>query len=110
MAGLMRGISTTCGFMRPALRAGGRSILHLVSLVNKRNDLSAYALRNGERPVYPPASVSSGLGRPRAGIRGVVFSKLSKQLNQEDALSAPWLQHFRNYCGAIKVARFGPIA
>ena len=39
---------------------------------------------------------------------GVVFSKLSKLLNQEDALSVPCLQHFRNYCGAIKVARCGP--
>jgi hypothetical protein len=33
---------------------------------------------------------------------GVVFSKLSKLLNQEDALSAPCLQHFRNDCGAIR--------
>jgi hypothetical protein len=32
---------------------------------------------------------------------GVVFFKLSKLLNQEDALSAPCLQHFRNQCGAI---------
>jgi hypothetical protein len=37
--------------------------------------------------------------RPVSG--GVVFSKLSKLLNQEDALGAPWLQHFRNYRGAI---------
>jgi hypothetical protein len=37
---------------------------------------------------------SSGLGWP--GLSGVVaFPKLSKLLNQEDALSAPCLQHFR---------------
>ncbi len=38
--------------------------------------------------------------RPVCG--GVVFSKLSKLLNQEDALSVPCLKHFRNYCGPIK--------
>jgi hypothetical protein len=49
---------------------------------------------------------SYGLGWP--GLSGVVaFPKLSKLLNQEDALSAPCLQHFRNYCDAIKVARCG---
>jgi hypothetical protein len=37
----------------------------------------------------------------------VVFSKLSKLLHQEYALSAPCLQHFRNSCGAIKIARCG---
>ncbi len=54
----------------------------------ERNDLSSYALRIGDRPVP--------VLWPRAGIRGVVFSKLSRLLNQEDALSAPCLQHFRN--------------
>jgi hypothetical protein len=44
-------------------------------------------------PCGTPAAVSSGPG-PVTG--GVVFSKLSKLLNQEDALSAPCLQHFRN--------------
>jgi hypothetical protein len=43
--------------------------------------------------------------QPESG--GVVFSKLSKLLNQEHALGVPCLQHFRNDCGAIKVARFG---
>jgi hypothetical protein len=37
-----------------------------------------------------PASVLSGSGRPRAGAGGVVFPKLSKVLNQEGALSAPF--------------------
>jgi hypothetical protein len=35
----------------------------------------------------------------------VVFSKLSKLLNQEDALGAPCLQRFRDYSGATKLAR-----
>jgi hypothetical protein len=43
--------------------------------------------------------------RPVSG--GVVFSKLSKLLNQEHALSAPCLKHFRNYSGPIRVARCG---
>jgi hypothetical protein len=51
------------------------------------------------------ASVASGVGRPQAGVR--VFSKLSKLLNQEDALSAPCLKHFPNYYGPIKVAMCG---
>jgi hypothetical protein len=38
---------------------------------------------------------------------GVVFSKLSKLLNQEDALGAPCLQRFRDYSGATKLARCG---
>jgi hypothetical protein len=37
----------------------------------------------------------------------VVFSKLSKLLNQEDALGAPCLQRFRDYSGATKLARCG---
>jgi hypothetical protein len=41
----------------------------------------------------------------RPAPSGVVFSKLSKLLNQEDALSAPCLQDFRNYRGPINVAR-----
>jgi hypothetical protein len=43
------------------------------------------------------------------GLRPVSggVSKLSKLLHQEDALSAPCLQHFRNSRGAIKVARCG---
>jgi hypothetical protein len=56
---------------------------------DKRDDIFIYALWIGERPVCHPASVSSGLG-PVTG--GVVFSKLSKLLNQEDALSAPCLR------------------
>jgi hypothetical protein len=55
---------------------------------DKRDDPSAYEARIGKRPVCHPAPVSSGVGWPRAG-GGVVFPKLSKLLNQEDALSAP---------------------
>ena len=52
---------------------------------------SAYEVRVGERPVCHPASVSSGLGWPRDGVRWVVFLGLSKLHNQEDALGAPCL-------------------
>jgi hypothetical protein len=50
--------------------------------------------------------------RYRAGGRGpltgdVVSSKLSRLLNQEDALSAPCLKHFRDYCGPVELARCG---
>jgi hypothetical protein len=68
--------------MRPVLTAQAAvSVLHLRQ-VDERDNRSAYALRIGERPVYPPAG-------------GVVFSKLSKLLNQEDALSAPCLKDFQ---------------
>jgi hypothetical protein len=57
----------------------------------ERDDMSAYALRNSDCPVCHPASVSSGPGWP--GLSGgVAFPKLSKLLNQEDALSAPCLR------------------
>jgi hypothetical protein len=36
---------------------------------DERDDLSAYEVRFGGRPVCHPASVSSGLGWPRAGVR-----------------------------------------
>jgi hypothetical protein len=49
----------------------------------------------------------SGPGMASAGVRRCGVSKFSKLLNQENALSAPCLQHVRSYCGAIKVARFG---
>ena len=68
MAGHIRGISAICGFMRPVREQAAVSVFHLVSPV-KRDGISAYALRIGERPVYRPASVSSGLGWPRAGVR-----------------------------------------
>jgi hypothetical protein len=56
---------------------------------DKRDDIFIYAVWVGERPLCHPASVSSGLGRVTGGV---VFSKLSKLLNQEDALSAPCLR------------------
>ncbi len=84
-AGLIRGISKTCGFMRPVL------LVHeTVTAVSARRRPVASLRR-----LCPLAS--DGLG-PVSG--GVVFSKLSRLLNQEDALSAPCLQRFRNYCGA----------
>jgi hypothetical protein len=60
---------------------------------DKRDDIFVHALRIGDRPVCHPASVPSGLG-PVTG--GVVFSKLSKLLNQEDALSVPCL--YGDFC------------
>ena len=63
-----------------------------------------YGLANVPSVIRRPCPLASdGLG-PVSG--GVVFSKLSKLLDQEDALSAPCLQHFRNY-SATKVARCG---
>jgi hypothetical protein len=56
---------------------------------SKRDDLSAFELRIGERPVVSSAPFLSSLGWPRAGIRWCGFSKLSKMLIQEHALSAP---------------------
>jgi hypothetical protein len=64
---------------------------------DKRDDISAYVLRIGARPLQRPSTAlrsgrddnsfaGDGL-RPVSG--GVVFSKLSKLLNQENALSAP---------------------
>jgi hypothetical protein len=36
---------------------------------DKRDDISASAVRIGERPICHPASVSSGLVWPQAGVR-----------------------------------------
>ena len=58
----------------------------------RRDDLPAYVLRVSERPVGHPAFVSSWPAIARADIRCVAFLELSKLLNQEDALSAPWLR------------------
>ena len=55
-----------------------------------------------------PDLASAGVLTYRLELRcGVVFPKLSKLLNQENALSAPCLKHFRNYRAPIKVARCG---
>jgi hypothetical protein len=69
--------------------------------------MSAYALRISDVPFVIRRPWPSGLGWPGLSV-GVVFPKLSKLLNQEDALSAPCLKHFRNYCGPIKLARVVP--
>ena len=58
----------------------------------RRDDLSAYVVRIRERPVGHPAFLSSWPGIARADIRCVAFLELSKLLNQEVALSAPWLR------------------
>ena len=63
-AGLIRGISTACGFMRPVLPSR-RPFPSFTwpSPVNKRDDLSAYALGIGDRPVCHPCPLASdGLG------------------------------------------------
>jgi hypothetical protein len=65
---------------------------HAASRVANGTMPTRYELANVPSPV-----LSSGLGCPQAGVRGVVFSKLSKLLNQENALSAPCLPHF-DFC------------
>jgi hypothetical protein len=57
---------------------------------DKRNDISVYGLR----AFRLSPSVSSWLDSPRPVFRSCCFSKLSKLLNQEDALGAPCLQRF----------------
>jgi hypothetical protein len=52
---------------------------------DRRDDVFVYALRIGERPVCHPSPLS-GLG-PMTG--GAVFPRLSRLLNQENALSVP---------------------
>jgi hypothetical protein len=83
------------GFFWLFYRAGGH--FHLLPAQSGEQTGRSLCLRATYWRPSRLSSVSSGLGWPRAGIRGVVFSKLSKLLNQEDALSAPWLQHLRNY-------------
>jgi hypothetical protein len=90
------------GRSAPKFGSGFRQALN--SPVTKRDDILIYALRIGERPACRTGVRVIWLG-PVTG--DVVLSKLSKLLNQEDALSAPCLKHFRNYCGAIKLARCG---
>src|ERR1700722_10034920 len=57
----------------------------------KRDDLSVYLLRNGERPTCSSVRRCS----PARHRLPMVLFKLSKLPNQEDALSAPWL------CGGL---------
>jgi hypothetical protein len=45
---------------------------------DKRDDLFAYEVRVGGRPVCHPASASSGLGWPRAGVRWGGVSRVVK--------------------------------
>jgi hypothetical protein len=66
------------------------SVFHSVSPVTN-GAMSAYALRIGKRLVCHPASPSSGLWLVTGGV---VFSKLSKLLNQGGALSAPYVRIF----------------
>jgi hypothetical protein len=106
MADLIGGISTTCGLIRP-VRVSGWPFMPFTWSVRWQTGRYLCLRTTDLLRSRPPASVSSGLGWPQAGFGGVVFSKLSKLLDQENALSAPCLQHFRNYCGAIKVARCG---
>ena len=64
-------------------RAGGLFSSSPGQSGDKRDDVSVYALQSGERPV------SSGLGLVTGGV---VLSKMSRLLNQEDALSGPCLR------------------
>jgi hypothetical protein len=57
-------------------------------------------LSSGVRVLWP----SDGLG---PSVRWCGVFQVVKTAHQEDALSAPCLQHFRNYCAATKVARRG---
>jgi hypothetical protein len=85
----------------PFRRGVGRFSLSSGHAGDKRDDMSACSLRIDKRPRLSPAChLAWDSLRPESG--GVVFSKLSKLLNQEDALGAPWLRHLRNYRGAIR--------
>ena len=86
----------TCSGERVAV-----SILHMAGPGDKRNDTSARVPGVDERPVCHPACHLAW-----DGLR-VVFSELSKLLNQEYALGTPGLKHFRNYFEPIKTARCG---
>ena len=62
--------------------------LEPTSTGDTRNNMSAYALLSAIVPFAIRRPLSSGPGWP--GLSGdVAFLKLSKLLNQEDALSAP---------------------
>jgi hypothetical protein len=105
MAGLIRGISTTCGCMRPVLAGRRRPFPSFTWSVRWTKGTISLPARYGLASA--PSSVRIIRHGMSSGRFPAVFSKLSKLLNQENALSAPCLQHFRNYCGAIEVARCG---
>jgi hypothetical protein len=90
-AGLVGGISTSCGLMRP-VPTSRQPCSSLTWPVRGQTGRSFCLRCTYWRTSSPPAFVSSGPGRPRAGAGGVVFPKLSKVLNQEGALSAPLLR------------------
>jgi hypothetical protein len=65
--------------------------LELLLPGGKRDDMSAYAPGIGDCPVCHPAPVVLW-PRLASASCGVAFPKLSKLLNQEDALGAPCLR------------------
>ena len=65
--------------------------LEPTSAGDKRDDISAYAPHISDCPVCTRRALSPGLGWPGLSGGGV-FPKLSKLLNQEDALGAPCLR------------------
>ena len=67
--------------------------------------LTRYELASVPPVIRCPCHLAWAGLRPVSG--DVVFSKLSKLLNQEDALSAPCLKHFHNYWWPIKLATCG---
>jgi hypothetical protein len=89
--------------MRP-VRASGWLHLSPSQAGDKRDDISAYALGIGERPVYPPACVSSDLG---PGIRWRGVFQVVKTTQSRGRTERTLLKHFRDYSGPIKVARCG---
>jgi hypothetical protein len=102
-----RRIST--GRTLPCLRPELVSYTYLSPASSKTNGTitlpTRYGLANVPFVIQRPCHLAWEGLRPVSG--GAVFSKLSKLLNQEDALSAPRLKHFRNYSGPIRVARCG---
>src|ERR1700733_14007002 len=70
-----------------AIQQAGIFVFHLINPMTN-GTISSSSAAGGEGPVCRSATVSSGLV---AATGRVVFSKLSRLLNQEDALSVPCL-------------------
>ncbi len=93
MAGLIRGISIHLWIYETSPKLAAVSVFHLVSMVT--NGTVSLPTRYVLATVPSVVRVRVSVLWPRmvsGRYPGVVFSKLSKLLNQEDALSAPWLR------------------
>ena len=89
-AGLIRGISTACGFMRPVLPSR-RPFPSFTwpSPVNKRDDLYAYALGIGDRPVIRVLWPRMASGRyPWCGVFQVVKTAQSRGRTERTLVTA----------------------